>query len=110
MRLLPIQQKITSELRKVESTKRIEKTSTQRRANVDRSEFSSDAQRLSDTKASAEIVSAQVAAQPDIRTEKVEEVRQKINSGFYDSPEFIDKLADKLLNDFGVSDSQNPAL
>ncbi len=108
MRLLPIQQKILSELKKVESTKKVEKTPTQQDRAVDRSEFSSKAQRLSNTKANAEIVSAHLAAQPEVRTEKIEEVRQKIDSGFYDSQEFIDKLADKLLSDFGVSNPQNP--
>jgi anti-sigma28 factor (negative regulator of flagellin synthesis) len=43
-----------------------------------------------------------MSAQPEIRSEKIDEVKRKIESGYYDSEEFIDKLADKLLKDFGV--------
>jgi anti-sigma28 factor (negative regulator of flagellin synthesis) len=107
MRILPVSQKITSELRKVESAKKNEQASSKRMARAtDRSEFSPGAKRLSETKANAEIVSAQLENQPDIRTEKVEEARQKVKSGYYDSPQFLDKLVDKLIVDFGLGETK----
>ena len=35
----------------------------------------------------------------EVRQEKVEEVRQKIKDGYYNSEEFADNLADKILQD-----------
>jgi flagellar biosynthesis anti-sigma factor FlgM len=102
MRILPVSQQITAELRKVESAKKTSHTEKSASARVDRGEFSSNAQRLSETKSNSDIVSAQIVAQPDIREDKVAEVRQKIADGFYDSPEFLDKLTDKLIKDLGI--------
>ncbi len=103
MRLLPITQKITTELKKVENTR---KTSENRGArptkSADKSEFSAGAQRLSDTKANADVAAMRIANEPDIRQEKVDEVREKLKNGFYDSPEFMEKLVDKLMTEFGV--------
>lgn len=50
----------------------------------------------------AETVKQVVSAMPDIRADKVEEARAKVESGYFNTPEFTDKLADKLLKDFGI--------
>ncbi len=102
MRILPLSQQVTSEIRKVENAKKSDSAAKVNPTPADKSEFSAGAQRLSSTKANADIVSAQIAGQPEIREDKVAEVRKKIESGFYNSPEFIDKLADKLIKDLGV--------
>jgi flagellar biosynthesis anti-sigma factor FlgM len=104
MRINAITQPLSAELRKVESARKTEKDGkgVKTQHPVDRSEFSANAQRLSDTKAQFETIAASVAAQPDVRTDKVAEVKSKIEQGYYDSAEFIDKLADKLLNEFGM--------
>lgn len=47
-------------------------------------------------------VRSHVDALPEVRAEKVEEARAKVESGYFNSPEFVDKLADKLLKDFGL--------
>ncbi|MBD3314907.1 MAG: hypothetical protein GF344_03915 [Chitinivibrionales bacterium] len=107
MRILPVSQKVTSELRKVESAKKNEQASSKKMPiKADHSEFSPGAKRLSETKANAEIVSAQLKSQPDIRTDKVEEARRKVRSGYYDSPQFLDKLVDKLITDFGLGETK----
>jgi negative regulator of flagellin synthesis FlgM len=102
MRILPLSQQITSELRKVENAKKTDKAAHAGPAKTDKSDISANARRLSDTKANSDIISAQVTGQPEIREDKVAEVRKKIEDGYYNSPEFIDKLADKLIRDFGV--------
>lgn len=103
MRINAITQPLAAELRKIESSRRTEKeTKSARSSAADRSEFSANAQRLSETKAQFEAIAASVEAQPDVRPEKVAEVRQKIEQGYYNSDEFIDKLADKLLAEFGM--------
>ena len=103
MRIDPINSKIAAEIKKVESAKKVEKDKLKAHFKPDQPTFSSNAQRLNETKANAEIVSAQIAGEPEIRQEKVDEVKKKIENGFYNSPEFIDKLAEKLLTVFGLS-------
>jgi flagellar biosynthesis anti-sigma factor FlgM len=106
MRINAITQPLSAELRKIESAKKTEKEGKGAKTPlVDHSEFSAKAQRLSETKSQFETIAASVAAQPDVRPERVAEVKAKINSGYYDSEEFIDKLADKLLVEFGMKAS-----
>ncbi len=104
MRIDPINSKIASEIKKVENAKKVDRAEKSKApVKIDSSSFSSKAQRLSDTKADIDIVATQVANEPDIRKDKVEEVRRKIEQGYYNSPEFVDKLAEKLLSVFGIS-------
>ena len=42
---------------------------------------------------------ARINAINDVREDKIEEVKKKIESGYYNTPEFIEKLADKLIDD-----------
>ncbi len=103
MRINAITQPIQSELRKVEISKKTGKNpGSTRLLPGDRTEISEDAERLNATKASIEVISAQVAAQDDIRSDRISEVQEKIRNGYYDSPEFLDRLASKLLAEFGV--------
>ena len=55
----------------------------------------------------AEKVSAHIKALPDIREDRIADVKAKIQSGYYDTAEFQDKLADKRLQEFGVN--ENPS-
>lgn len=103
MRIDPINSKIASEIKKIEKAKKVDKTHKAKASlKPDTTSFSPNAQRLSETKANIDIVSAQMVNEPEIRKEKVEEVRNKINQGYYNSPEFVDKLAEKLLTFFGI--------
>lgn len=106
MRLNPIGNKIASEMKKVENTRKVDTTKKTKSSSIsktDKTTLSSSAQRLHETRANSEIVSTHIATEPEVRAEKVEEVRKRIKEGYYDSPEFIDKLADKLLSDFGIT-------
>ena len=68
----------------------------------DRSEISHKAQDLNKTQTLTEIISTNLSAQPDFRIEKVNETKQKIQNGYYDSKGFLNKFADKLLKEFGA--------
>lgn len=104
MRINAITQPLSTELRKIENAKKAEKEGKGARTlPTERAEFSDNAQRLSATKAQFEAIVTSVSAQPDVRPEKVAEVKQKIEQGYYNSDAFIDKLADKLLTEFGLS-------
>lgn len=106
MRLDPIQSKITSEINKLKSAqKSTQKNTNSRVKRPDKSHFSASAKRLSETKANIEVISTHLTNEAEIRTEKIEEVKEKIAAGYYNSPEFIEKLAEKLISFFGNSSS-----
>lgn len=50
---------------------------------------------------STESIARQVDALPDVRADKVQEAKEKIASGYFNSPDFEDKLADRLMKEFG---------
>jgi flagellar biosynthesis anti-sigma factor FlgM len=50
---------------------------------------------------STEAVASHVRALPDVRADKVQEAKEKIASGYFNSPDFEDKLADRLMKDLG---------
>lgn len=100
MRIEHVSQAYRAELaKKVDATQKRAKPS--KAAKSDQVQVSQDGKLLSDTKAAVEVAKTQVANSPEIRPEKVEEVKQKIRDGFYNSPEFAEKLADKLIQDIG---------
>lgn len=106
MRLNAITQPYSSELRKVESAKKAEKENKSAKVSTaDRSEFSSGAKQLSETKGQFGTIAASLSVQPDIRADRITEVRQKIENGYYNSEEFLDKLTDKMLKQFGISEN-----
>ncbi len=47
-------------------------------------------------------VSKRVEGALFVRPEKIAEVRGKIENGFYDTPEFAGKLAEKIIQDFSL--------
>lgn len=111
MRLDSIKSHLASEIKKVENARsRVSHDAKIRPhgAKPDTSTISSDAQQLNEANADNNIVKTQLTVESDIRTDRIAEVRQKIQNGYYDTPEFIDKLADKLLNEFGLSGESDP--
>ena len=90
----------------VDNVKKIDKerkdAATSSKAGRDASIISSDGKRLSETSSDVNAVKAQVELRPEIRPEKVAEAKQKVQSGYYNSEEFIDRLAEKIMKDFGI--------
>ena len=106
MRIPAITEAYNAELRKVDSQRRSGKLQPRSKTDsADSSEFSSDAQRLSETKAQVDAVSTKINSSPEIRYDKVEEARQKVKDGYYNREEVVDKLADKLLEQFGFGNN-----
>ncbi len=60
--------------------------------------FSSKSQSLGGD-AEVQSAKARAMATPDVREAKIAEVRSKIENGYYDSEEFQDVLADRLIKD-----------
>ncbi|OGJ96456.1 MAG: hypothetical protein A2350_04985 [Candidatus Raymondbacteria bacterium RifOxyB12_full_50_8] len=103
MRISVISSHINADaIKKIDQERKSASITTTNKANKDSSVFSDDAKRLSASSADVGAVKAQAEAHPEIRPEKVQEAKQKIQSGFYDSEEFIDQLAEKIMRDFGI--------
>jgi len=86
-------------LRKAGNAKETSKSEAPSRTRKDSANISGEGKAMSKS-ASAEQVEARANALPETRQEKIAEVREKIANGYYDSAEFQDKLADKLVKDF----------
>ncbi len=102
MRIGAISEILNSEAKKVEASKKTESSSQSKAVPLDKTELSAKGKRLNETKAQMEVIATKLANEPDIRQEKIVEVQEKIKNGFYDSEEFADKLANKLLKDFNI--------
>lgn len=104
MRIQAVSQPYNAELRKIEIAKKAEKDKTAKASSADKSEFSSGAKRLSETKAQIQTIEASLSAQPEVRMDLITDVRDKIEKGYYNSDEFLEKLTNKMLNEFGLSE------
>jgi len=101
MRINAVTQPYNAELRKIESSRKVEKESKSHKIS-DRSDISSGAQSLNEAKAQSDAIANSLSSLPDVRNDKIAEVLSKIENGYYNSDEFLDKLAEKLLNEFGL--------
>jgi hypothetical protein len=61
----------------------------------DRVELSKDSRKKDSTSAG---ISAVAAAGDPVREDKIQEVRAKLDAGYYDQPEVIDQTAQKLID------------
>lgn len=108
MRIHAVSQSYSTELRKIDSAKKVDKDSkTGKLPNADRSEISSGAAHLSETKAQTMAIEASLSVQPEIRMDRIADVREKIESGYYNSDEFLNKLTDRMMNEFGFKEPKN---
>lgn len=105
MRISAIRELLNPEFKKVDNAKKTEPAKPKAGSSPDRTDLSSNGQRLSETRAQVDIIASQFNTQPEIRPEKVAEAKQKISEGYYNTPEFVDKLADKLAQEFGAKKS-----
>ncbi|MDO5577090.1 MAG: flagellar biosynthesis anti-sigma factor FlgM [Fibrobacter sp.] len=74
-------------------------------SHTDHSEISSEAQGLSNTESMVKLIASQISSEPEIMQEKISETRKKIQDGFYNSEEFLNDFASKMLQDFGIPES-----
>jgi flagellar biosynthesis anti-sigma factor FlgM len=98
-----IQSGAVDQLRKATGAKELDKPNgkdTSVSSRKDSVELSGKGRQISADSAEKSAVTARADALPEVRNEKIAEVREKIANGFYNSPEFTDKLADRLINDF----------
>ena len=68
----------------------------------DKVEISSQARKLQDTQGLQAAASQTIKESPEVREDKIAEVRQRILDGFYDQNNISSSIADKLLKEFGI--------
>lgn len=78
------------------------KTTETSKTRSDTVSISGQAQSLSSTQG-GQAARAHAEALPEVRENRVAEVRERIANGYYDTPEFADQLVEKLMSQFGVS-------
>jgi anti-sigma28 factor (negative regulator of flagellin synthesis) len=99
MRIEHLTEPLRNELiKKIESEKKVQKGSVRK----DQVRLSDEGQRLSETAKNIDTVKSHTSVLPEVRAEKLAEVREKISSGYYNTEAFIDQLAEKLTKEFGV--------
>ena len=101
MQIAHISSSLASEVNKLKIDPKTASKSTDKPSG-DAAELSKDGQKLSQTNTDINTAKTQAENQPDIRSWKVEEVKEKIKSGFYDTEAFAGELAEKLIKDFGL--------
>lgn len=104
MRISTVTQPLSTELRKIEASRKVEKESKSSKIS-DHSDISYSGKTLSETNAQFDAIAASLSSLPEIRNDRIADVRSKIESGYYNSEEFLDKLTDKLLKDFGLENN-----
>jgi flagellar biosynthesis anti-sigma factor FlgM len=88
-------QSYQAEFRKADSTAKTDKARSKPVVS-DTPTISTKAAELSKSTADISAVTSQIAQLPDIRADKVQAAREKIASGYYESADVIEVLADKM--------------
>lgn len=92
-----IRSTVATELRKIDKTDRKPAEERVKTVSRDTAKFSpASAQSAPETKG----IASRIAIEPDIREDRISEVKEKIKSGFYNTNEFADQLADRLVGEF----------
>jgi len=69
---------------------------------ADKVEISTEARKLQDTSQLTAAAAQELKDTPEVREDKIAEVRQKIVEGFYNQSNVATVLADNLLREFGL--------
>jgi len=70
--------------------------------NGDKIEISSEARKLRDTQAIFKSAAAALKESPEVREDKVQEVREKMEQGYFQTAEVRREIAEKILQNFGL--------
>jgi anti-sigma28 factor (negative regulator of flagellin synthesis) len=68
----------------------------------DSASLSSEAREAGASAAALRVLAQRVEAQPEVRQDRIEATRQRVESGYYNSEEFASNLADRLISDLGI--------
>ncbi|MCL2845292.1 MAG: flagellar biosynthesis anti-sigma factor FlgM [Chitinivibrionia bacterium] len=105
MVLTQITSTLAADFRKIDGASRARDEKTDnfavRSKAADRTSLSSEAREAGANAAAMRVLAQRVEAQPDVRQDRIEATRQRVESGFYNSEEFASNLADRLISEFG---------
>lgn len=105
MNINPVTSKIANEISRIKGSRRRTKSPVESNvSSKDSSLISETAKRLSTVNNNNSIALSQVKEEPEIRQERVEKVKERIDNGYYNKPEVMDKIADSVISDLHLSD------
>lgn len=86
----------------IQKLKNIEKSSSQTQKSKSTSQQSDEVNISQDAKLARTLNRAfeNIETSPDVRQDRVEDVKEKLQEGFYDKPEVINEVADQLTDVF----------
>ena len=96
-----------SEISPVSNSQPVKKTTPKKKSSsegstvTDSVQISPKARSLQSSQAVRKAALSALKTTPDIRDDKLKEVRQKIESGFYNQPQVINNIADRILDNIG---------
>lgn len=102
MRLDNLNNIVSSEFRKLEKSDQRSKDAPADRLSVLKKDSATISKKAETLPPEAKSLGARVAVEPDVRTTRIEDVEERIKSGYYDSSDFTEKLAEQLIKDFGL--------
>ncbi len=70
--------------------------------NNDKVEISSEARQLAKSNDLSAVATKAAKEAPDIRSDKINEARERVAQGFYNQENIASVIADKLLQEFGI--------
>lgn len=98
---IELNNQISSEINKNKNIKKSSETASAKPlARVDSSTISSNAKQMSEASINTSALESRIAAAEETRAAKIHEVKQRIEEGYYNTPEFNDKLAEKMVSIF----------
>ncbi len=98
---IELNNQISSEINKNKSVKKSSETASAKPlTRVDSSTISSNAKQLSEASVNTSALETRIAASEDVRAAKINEVKQRIEEGYYNTPEFNDQLAERMVSLF----------
>jgi anti-sigma28 factor (negative regulator of flagellin synthesis) len=101
MKISQISQMYGVELHKAAGNKKVDSKTDKPKA-ADSVNVSKTGEALNSAAASSDTAAKRVEALPEVRWDKVNSVKERVESGFYNTQEFREDLADKLIQDFGI--------
>jgi anti-sigma28 factor (negative regulator of flagellin synthesis) len=100
-------QTMQGELRKADGSRRAKseeqqpaakKSAADRADRSDRSDLSADGRKQRDVQGEIRVLAPMVKGLPDVRTDKVEEAKARVSSGYYNTESFAESLAAKIID------------
>ncbi|ERP31085.1 flagellar biosynthesis anti-sigma factor FlgM [Chitinivibrio alkaliphilus] len=101
MRLESINNMMGAEFRKIDRTNRKNRDTASKETKAPQKDSATFSGTKTPAQGQAKQLAARVSIEPEVRQDRIQDVQNKIEKGYYNTSEFADKLADRLIKDLG---------